>query len=133
LPRVAQPSLWESLIPKALRKRPADQKPNQSVLNNARKNPATPFILLGLLCGSQAIHTIRIKGEIAAYSRKTDAKIHQLRTVIEKVQAGQIVDVEKELGTGDPNSEREWREVIEEIEKENPLWQGKRQKKKRKE
>ena len=79
-----------------------------------------------------------------------------LREVLRKVQAGEDVDVEKMLGTGDPLAEQEWEEgtsshnsnsistllswkelisrfvVIKHIEEEERLWQSKEKKKARK-
>jgi hypothetical protein len=71
-------------------------------------NPASGVIVLGMLTGNAAIHIIRIKREMKLYSRKTDQKIELLREVIQRVQNGENVDVEKLLGTGDPNMEEEW-------------------------
>lgn len=53
---------------------------------------------------------IALKNDYAAYSRSTDAKIRLLREVIEKVNNGEVVDVEKLLGTGNEAKEREWEE-----------------------
>lgn len=110
LPRISQPSLWKSMIPKPFRKRaPPDQQSSASRIT-WRENPMTPFLLLGILAGSQAIHTLKLKNETLAYNRKADAKISLLREVIERVQNGENVDVERILGTGDPQSEKEWAE-----------------------
>jgi len=51
---------------------------------------------------------IALKNDIANFSRRADAKIRLLREVIERVQRGEEVDVERVLGTGDKESEREW-------------------------
>ena len=58
--------------------------------------------------GSQAIHTLKLKNEMTEMERKAEAKISLLKRVIEKIQSGEDVDVEKELGTGDPVAEKEW-------------------------
>lgn len=58
--------------------------------------------------GSQAIHTLKLKNEMTEAERKAEAKISQLKRVIERIQSGVDVDVEKELGTGDPVAEEEW-------------------------
>lgn len=42
--------------------------------------------------------------------RKAEAKLGLLKEVIERVQNGEDVDVEKVLGTGDAESERQWAE-----------------------
>ena len=53
---------------------------------------------------------IALKNDYMAYTRTTDAKIGLLREVIEKIQRGEEVNVEKLLGTGDEAKEREWEE-----------------------
>lgn len=63
-----------------------------------------------------------LKKDYAAYTRSTDAKIELLREVIERVKRGEAVDVEKLLGSGDAAKEREWEEVLREIEDEDSLW-----------
>lgn len=73
-------------------------------------NPATFYIVMFTLIGSQAIRMLTLKNSYAAYSRSTDAKIELLREVIERVKNGEKVDVEKLLGTGDEAKEREWEE-----------------------
>lgn len=42
------------------------------------------------------------------FSRETEAKLTLLRDVVKRVQAGEDVDVEGILGTGDKVKEREW-------------------------
>lgn len=134
LPRVAQPSLWHSIVPKFLRSRRIDPQSTSHTSGDSSKewNTATPFLILGVLVGSQAIHLINLKKDIVHFSRKADAKITLLREVIRRVQAGENVDVEKVLGTGDPTSEREWEDVMKEVENDDHLWQEKRWKVNRK-
>lgn len=55
--------------------------------------------------------------------RRADLKIAQLREVVEKLQKGEAVDVEKVLGTGDPAQEQEWEDALREIENEERIWQ----------
>jgi hypothetical protein len=76
--------------------------------------------------GSQAIQILWLKQERAHSLRKAEAKIGLLREVIERVQKGEDVDVEKVLGTGDEASEREWGEVMREIQDEEALFQSKK-------
>lgn len=71
-------------------------------------NPATFYIVMFTLIGSQAIRMLTLKNSYATYTRSTDAKIELLKEVIERVQRGEKVDVEKLLGTGDEAKEREW-------------------------
>ncbi|KAJ9615828.1 hypothetical protein H2200_001905 [Cladophialophora chaetospira] len=125
LPRIAQPSFWDSIIPRSLRARsskkgtPASKKPS---------NPATYFIWIYILIGSQAIRIMGLKSEFMTYSRKADLKIQQLREVVAKLQRGEDVDVEKILGTGDETQEREWEEAMEELQREDRVWQSSREK-----
>lgn len=52
-----------------------------------------------------------------------------LREVIERVQNGEDVDVEKVLGTGEEGSEREWAEVLREVKEEEALFQSRKKRK----
>ncbi|KAF1984209.1 hypothetical protein K402DRAFT_395876 [Aulographum hederae CBS 113979] len=120
LPRILQPSLWRTILPRRL-------LPSRPSTSPSRPwNPATTFIILGLLIGSQAIQLLVLKKEIAAFSRKAEGKIGLLKEVIRKVREGEEVDVEKMLGTGRDGEEREWEEVMREIEHEE-LWTRKAQ------
>ena len=65
---------------------------------------------MAILIGSQAIRTLILRKEFDNYVRITDAKIHLLREVIEKLKRGEDVDVRGMLGTGDPKAEAEWNE-----------------------
>jgi hypothetical protein len=101
IPRIIQPSFWASLIPRPLKARSEQPKRKEW-------NPATPYIILGLLVGSQAIQILWLKQERAHNLRKAEAKIGILKEVIERVQRGEDVNVEAALGTGDEVQEREW-------------------------
>jgi len=86
---------------------------------------------------------IALKNSKLNYSRTAEAKIATLREVIQRVQNGEDVDVERMLGTGDPKQEKEWeggtfsvtslavtssllmsRVVMQEIVAGDPLWQA---------
>ncbi|KAL2000565.1 hypothetical protein VTN02DRAFT_2895 [Thermoascus thermophilus] len=124
LPRIIQPSTWNMIIPKFLRRRePRD--PTKEGAASKEWNPASFFIIIFLLIGSQAIRMMVLKSDFAAYSRRADAKIRLLKEVIEKITNGEKVDVERMLGTGDEAKEREWEEVLREIEEEDSLWHQK--------
>ncbi|PYI06087.1 hypothetical protein BO78DRAFT_397501 [Aspergillus sclerotiicarbonarius CBS 121057] len=124
LPKLAQTSVWTSLIPKFIRNR-GSKKTRPYKPKSKEWNPASFYIIIFILIGSQAIRMIALKNEYAAYTRSTDAKIRLLREVIERVNNGEKVDVEKLLGTGDDAKEREWEEVLREIEAEDSLWHRK--------
>lgn len=51
---------------------------------------------------------ISLRKEFTTFMRRADVRIGLLREVVEKLQRGEAVDVEKALGTGDPNEEVEW-------------------------
>ncbi|PWY90722.1 hypothetical protein BO70DRAFT_358170 [Aspergillus heteromorphus CBS 117.55] len=123
-PKFAQSSIWHSLIPKSLRNRNAKQT-RPYTPKSKEWNPASFYIIIFILIGSQAIRMIALKNDYAAYTRSTDAKIRLMREVIEKVNAGEKVDVEKLLGTEDQGKEREWEDVLREIEAEDSLWHRK--------
>ncbi|KAL8759066.1 MAG: hypothetical protein Q9199_001020 [Rusavskia elegans] len=77
-----------------------------------------------LLIGSNAMQLLALRNEFTTYSRRADAKIGLLKEVIERVQKGEDVDVKGLLGTGNPEKEKEWEQVIKEIEEEDRLWQA---------
>ncbi len=108
-PRVAQPSLWHSIIPKAFRNSETSRVPAKPQ-HMKEWNPATFFICIFLLIGSNAIQMIALKNEYSTFSRKADAKIKLLKDVLDRVQRGENVDVEKALGTGDEEQEQGWKD-----------------------
>ncbi len=57
-----------------------------------------------------SINLLSVKQDYAAFVRQSDARIGVLREVVEKLQRGEEVDVERVLGTGDPEKELEWDE-----------------------
>jgi len=127
VPRVA--SVWQSVIPKAFRK-PDDpvsvaEREKAQAMKSKDWNPATFFIVIALLIGSNAIQMIALRNERQGFTRKTEAKIALLRETIERVHRGEDVDVERVLGTGIPEKEQEWEEVMQELESDNTLWKKK--------
>ncbi|PSS18620.1 hypothetical protein M430DRAFT_140003 [Amorphotheca resinae ATCC 22711] len=123
-PSVTQTSFWASLIPKPLRQGTL----LKAVKKNKSKewNPATFFIFIFLFIGSMSIQMIALRNEYTAFMRRADAKIGLLKEVIERIQKGEEVDVEGLLGTGDAKREKEWEEVLQEIEQENEVWEQSR-------
>src|ERR1700733_8134754 len=104
LPKLAQPSIWQSIIPKFLRTRDKRQLPTEK----KPPNPASYFIWIYLFIGSQAIRIIGVQNEYKTFMRKAEVKIAKLREGIEKLQRGE--------------------EGLREIENEDKLWQTNRQK-----
>ncbi|KAJ6000050.1 hypothetical protein N7481_000459 [Penicillium waksmanii] len=121
LPKIADTSVWTAMIPRFIRHR----KPRDPQSKSKEWNPATFYIVIFTLIGSQAIRMLTLKNDYTAYRRSTDAKIELLKEVIERVKRGEKVDVEKLLGTGDEAQEKEWEDVLREIEEEDSLWHRK--------
>ncbi len=109
LSSVTETSFWKSLIPRPLR---SPETAGQRKKTKVQKgwNPATFFIFIFLLIGSMSIQMISLKKDFATFMRQSDARIGLLREVVEKLQKGEDVDVEKVLGTGDPERELAWEE-----------------------
>ncbi|KAI1759400.1 hypothetical protein GGR53DRAFT_523900 [Hypoxylon sp. FL1150] len=123
VPTIAQPSFWKNMIPKPLRRRPeptvdwgVPKKPKSK-----EWNPATFFIIIFLFIGSMSIQMIALKRDFDTFMRRSEVHIELLREVVEKLQRGEKVDVEKTLGSGDAAKEKEWEEVLREIEREDIL------------
>lgn len=53
---------------------------------------------------------ISLRNRFDAHTRRSEVRIGLLREVIEKLQKGEKVDVEKVLGSGDPEREAIWEE-----------------------
>ncbi|KAI9763189.1 MAG: hypothetical protein M1840_000855 [Geoglossum simile] len=128
LPRVVQPSLWVSLIPKFLCQKTPKDPAKPAKPKSKEWNPATFYIVIFLLIGSQAIQMIALKKELTNFSRRADARIALLKEAVERVQRGEDVDVKALLGTGDQAAEKEWEEVMHELAQENSLRQDKKKK-----
>lgn len=114
VPRVASSSFWHSLIPKAFR-HPDDpvsvaERQKAKAAKSKEWNPATFFIAIAILIGSNAIQSIALRNEKLKFTRRTDAKIALLKETIERVRRGEDVDVEKALGTGEAAKEQAWEE-----------------------
>lgn len=115
-PRVTETSFWKSLVPKPLRaeNRAAAGGDGSAAAKKKAKskdwNPATFFIVIFLLIGSMSIQMISLRKNFDAFMRRSDVRIGLLREVVERVQNGEEVDVEKVLGAGDSEREAEWEE-----------------------
>ena len=103
---IFRPSFWAKMIPIPLRK---DARMARKEANRGKPwNPATFFIMMFCLIGSFSIHFINLRHHYAITSRQIENRIAMLQEVLRRVQAGEDVDVEKMLGTGDPLQEMEW-------------------------
>ncbi|KAM5345437.1 hypothetical protein ACJ41O_011299 [Fusarium nematophilum] len=121
-------SFWRSLVPKPLRKE------NRQVKKKSKEwNPATFFIAIFLLIGSMSIQMITLRHSFDRYMRQSEARIAALREVVEKIQKGEPVDVEKALGTGDAKKEADWEEMLKAIERDEAARKSKQDKAKRSE
>ncbi|KAI1417792.1 hypothetical protein F5Y13DRAFT_62474 [Hypoxylon sp. FL1857] len=130
LPSIAQTSFWKGLIPKPFR-RPSEQPVDWGVQKKPKSkewNPATFFILIFLFIGSMSIQMIALRRDFETFMRRSEVHIGLLREVVEKLQRGEEVDVEKTLGTGDAEKEKEWEEVLREIERDDILKNAKAEK-----
>lgn len=113
VPRVAEVSFWKSLIPKPLRRenrQVRDPFAPKKTWRSKEWNPATFFIVIFLLIGSMSIQMISLRNNFAAFMRRADVRIGLLREVVERIQNGEDVDVEKVLGSGDLEREAAWEE-----------------------
>ncbi|KAK0277756.1 hypothetical protein LTR35_009592 [Friedmanniomyces endolithicus] len=140
LPRIATPSFWASLVPKPWRRKAANDSDGADAIETTSTAPAkksrpwspyTTILILALLVGSNAIQLISIRNDTLAFSRKTEAKLSLLREVLQKVKRGEIDDAEvkRALGTGIAEVEREWEEVVKEIEETDVLLEAEKRKK----
>jgi hypothetical protein len=108
-------SFWKSLVPKPLRDRSLTWRAwRRGKTAKVQKdwNPATFFIFIFLLIGSMSIQMISLKRDFSTFMRQSDVRIGLLREVVEKLQRGEDVDVERALGTGDAEREQLWEQGL---------------------
>ncbi|ODA82574.1 hypothetical protein RJ55_01081 [Drechmeria coniospora] len=120
---VVQSGFWKSLIPKPLRK----QERGALRAKSKEWNPATYFIVMFLFIGSMSIQMIALRKQAEQYARQSAVRIGLLREVVEKIKNGEEVDVEKILGTGDPQREADWEEVLKAIEQDETVRKPRKQ------
>jgi hypothetical protein len=97
---------WASLVPKPFRRDPSVKKSSSS-----EWNPMTFYIWMALLIGSASVNQIAERRGFAEFSRKTEARVAELREVLGRVQRGGQVDERLGsgvLGAGGEDVEREW-------------------------
>lgn len=130
LPRVVNLSFWSSLVPRFLRRATTEEeaaaRAKRRNIGAEEKRTGLIFLLLGILVGSNAINIIGVKREMLNFTRQTDAKLELLREIVERVKRGEDIDVKKALGTGDVEQEREWEQVIQELERTDMLLEGRK-------
>lgn len=108
---IAETSFWKSLIPKPFRRRKQEVDWHVPKKPKSKEwNPATFFIVIFMFIGSMSIQMIALRRDFNTFTRRAETRIGVLREVVEKLQKGEEVDVEKALGSGDAESEREWEE-----------------------
>ncbi|KAK6355309.1 hypothetical protein TWF696_004419 [Orbilia brochopaga] len=124
VPRVFSPSWWSQQLPKDL------FKPRPTSASAARPwNPAWGFIILALFVGSQSLNIIALRQDAAVFVRRADARIRTLQEIVRKIQDGEWEangeEVQKALRLGKvARDDREWEEVMREIENEDAKWQA---------
>lgn len=96
---------WKNLVPKPLR---SDSPMKMRKTKSKDWNPATFYIVIFLFIGSISIQMIAMRRNFENFMRQSDVRIGLLREVVEKLQKGETVDVEKALGAGDQQKEHEW-------------------------
>ncbi|PUU73371.1 hypothetical protein B9Z19DRAFT_1004678 [Tuber borchii] len=125
LPRILDPAVWFPFYKTETKKRKASSKEKNPKIHN----PATFFVIMAMLIGSQGIQMIRIRQTHDDYMWRADTKIAVLREVIERLEKGEDVDVEKMLGVGNEKEEKSWEEVLKQLEEEDAEWAAKRNQK----
>ncbi|KAF8539617.1 hypothetical protein BDD12DRAFT_699364, partial [Trichophaea hybrida] len=127
LPRFLQPSTYKPSYGKSSVEDKTGAKPKAA--GSKPWNPATFFIWIFLLIGSQAIQQLQLKHNHADFDRKANTRIALLREVLDRLARNEDVDVERILGTGDPQEEKAWEEVLKEIEQDDVLWKARQMQK----
>ncbi|KXT08386.1 hypothetical protein AC579_3181 [Pseudocercospora musae] len=129
-PRIANPSFWTSLVPRFLRRPTSEEEAAERATKRGagaeERKTGIVFLVLGIVVGSNAINIISLRREMLNFSRQTDAKLDLLRGVLIRVRHGEKFDVKKALGTGDAEQEKEWAQVVEELEKTDMLYESRK-------
>lgn len=99
---------WKSLVPKPLRKE--NRKALRKKTKSGEWNPMTFYIVMFLFIGSMSIQMIALRNSTDRYVRQSAVRIGLLKEIVERIQNGEDVDVEKLLGTGDAQKEADWEE-----------------------
>ncbi|EPS43911.1 hypothetical protein H072_2098 [Dactylellina haptotyla CBS 200.50] len=127
IPRVLSPSWWSQNLPKGLF---AAKKSAPTV--RRKWNPAWGYVLLALFVGSQSLNIMALRQERTVFMRRSDSRIKTLQEIIQKIQDGEWApdgeEVRKALRLGKERDDRQWEDVMREIEEEDAKWQAEAQK-----
>lgn len=121
---VLTPTFWKQIIPRFLR-RESTPSPTTTAAANTKSqlpqktrvwNPATWYVVIFFIIGSEAIQLIAERHTREDQVRKSEIRIRLLRELVESVQNGTLdknltaQDLKKRLLAGTPTQEREWEE-----------------------
>ncbi|KAK6361170.1 hypothetical protein TWF730_004914 [Orbilia blumenaviensis] len=125
IPRVISPTWWSQHLPQGLFKSTV-----KSTTETVKRkwNPAWGYVILALFVGSQSLNIMALRQESQVFIRRSDARIDTLREIIENIQNGKWAadgeEVQRALRLGKPErDDRQWDEVMKEIEEEDSRWQ----------
>ncbi|KAK6537000.1 hypothetical protein TWF281_001204 [Arthrobotrys megalospora] len=125
IPRVFSPTWWSQRLPQGLFK--SNIKSSTETVKR-KWNPAWGYIFLALFVGSQSLNIMALRQESQVFIRRSDSRIDTLREIIENIQKGEWAadgeEVQRALRLGKPErDDRQWDEVMKEIEEEDSKWQ----------
>jgi len=119
---VLTPTFWKQIIPRFLRREsPSSSTATAIAKSQAPKrtrvwNPATWYVIVFFIIGSEAIQLISERHTREDQVRKSEIRIRLLKELVESVQNGTLdknltaQDLKKRLLAGTPTQEREWEE-----------------------
>ncbi|KAI9893584.1 MAG: hypothetical protein M1814_006380 [Vezdaea aestivalis] len=112
LPRLAQPKTLATFLPRLpLTSQPYPPRPSGP-------SPWRPFVILGLLTGSQALHILNLQEQRRTYSKVAKRRVRKLTAVVEALMRGEEVDVEEVLKEEEEGG-LGWEEIVGVLEREN--------------
>ncbi|KAK6351588.1 hypothetical protein TWF718_004745 [Orbilia javanica] len=125
IPRVFSPTWWSQHLPQGLFKSTVK---NSAETVKRKWDPAWGYVILALFVGSQALNIMALRQESQVFIRRSDSRIETLKEIIENIQNGKWAadgeEVQRALRLGKPErDDRQWEEVMKEIEEEDSKWQ----------
>lgn len=105
---IVDAGFWKSLVPKPLRR----ENRKRTAKKTKDWNPMTFYIVMFLFIGSMSIQMIALRNQTNRYIRQSSVRIGLLKEIIQRIQNGEDVDVDKILGAGDAQKEADWEEGI---------------------